>query len=542
MDWFRDRRERGRPRHPDVLTPAEWRVLEHLREGLSNPEIADRLGLSINTVRTHVASMLAKLDMPDRHALAEWTGRPATESTASRRLAALLPLDWIRTATTSAVAPAKALALTGVSIAGVAAVVIAMQAARGDAASMSGGLVAPDPLIGRVAYVHDGDLWIRDVPDGTPRRLVSDGAASNPRWSPSGEWILADRTVVAIDGSNQRDGTGCLAWSPAADQLACVVDAGALRIEDADGSRGKQFDVAGLVPGIDDVLRLIPFWGPDGSTVGWVIEAQSTDPGTPAGRYNGLWIANPDGTGARELISNRTYPEAGQLLFVDWRDDELLVHFNPSFSASILSDGLALHVVSESGGPPRLLHDTTLIREELFGGFSTTGLVALTDGGWRETWTNKRIAVVDPATGMSGVLTNSEQAALSPAWSPDGERIAYVAGPDIGRVGGGEEARLGAAQRRIWIMDADGAGATQLTAESDYRDERPLWAGEGEHILFARLNGDDQASLWLVSASGDAPVQVADISWPVEAGGARWFGFYGYIAWDAYFDWWSPEG
>lgn len=67
----------GRPRYPDVLTPAEWRVLEQIRGGKANAEIAVRLGVSINTVRYHVSNMLAKLEQPDRHALASWAGEPA---------------------------------------------------------------------------------------------------------------------------------------------------------------------------------------------------------------------------------------------------------------------------------------------------------------------------------------------------------------------------------------------------------------------------------------------------------------------------------
>ena len=59
---------RGRPRHPDILTPAEWRVAAELRRGSSNAEIAASLGISVNTVRTHVARVLAKLDLSNRRA------------------------------------------------------------------------------------------------------------------------------------------------------------------------------------------------------------------------------------------------------------------------------------------------------------------------------------------------------------------------------------------------------------------------------------------------------------------------------------------
>ena len=32
---------RGRPKHPDILTPAEWRVVNAVRHGMSNRLIAE---------------------------------------------------------------------------------------------------------------------------------------------------------------------------------------------------------------------------------------------------------------------------------------------------------------------------------------------------------------------------------------------------------------------------------------------------------------------------------------------------------------------
>lgn len=57
--------------HPNVtLRPREWQVLELLHDGESTAEIALRLGVAEVTVRTHVASLLRKLRVPDRRAAA----------------------------------------------------------------------------------------------------------------------------------------------------------------------------------------------------------------------------------------------------------------------------------------------------------------------------------------------------------------------------------------------------------------------------------------------------------------------------------------
>jgi DNA-binding NarL/FixJ family response regulator len=70
LDEFRGRsRRRGviaRRTPANSLSSREWEVLDLLREGLSTSEIAERLFISAATVRSHIASTLKKLRVPDR--------------------------------------------------------------------------------------------------------------------------------------------------------------------------------------------------------------------------------------------------------------------------------------------------------------------------------------------------------------------------------------------------------------------------------------------------------------------------------------------
>ncbi|MEV0428568.1 response regulator transcription factor [Micromonospora sp. NPDC050495] len=60
----------GTPRAVPGLTTREQEVLDLVGEGLSNPEIAERLHIGVTTVKTHITSLMAKTDSPNRVRLA----------------------------------------------------------------------------------------------------------------------------------------------------------------------------------------------------------------------------------------------------------------------------------------------------------------------------------------------------------------------------------------------------------------------------------------------------------------------------------------
>lgn len=68
----------GRSRHADSveqLTARELEVLQLAATGISNPQIASRLQISVNTVKAHIKSILDKLNLDNRTQLAAYATR-----------------------------------------------------------------------------------------------------------------------------------------------------------------------------------------------------------------------------------------------------------------------------------------------------------------------------------------------------------------------------------------------------------------------------------------------------------------------------------
>ncbi len=71
LDW---------PGKADGLTERESQVLVLVAEGLTNPEIATNLYLSVETVKSHVATIIRKLDLRNRVQAATYVARSSAFS------------------------------------------------------------------------------------------------------------------------------------------------------------------------------------------------------------------------------------------------------------------------------------------------------------------------------------------------------------------------------------------------------------------------------------------------------------------------------
>jgi two-component system, NarL family, response regulator DegU len=67
MAMLRETKRFARPTMADpIISPREEEVLQLVADGLSTPEVAEKLFISVKTVKNHLASIYEKLDTADR--------------------------------------------------------------------------------------------------------------------------------------------------------------------------------------------------------------------------------------------------------------------------------------------------------------------------------------------------------------------------------------------------------------------------------------------------------------------------------------------
>jgi Tol biopolymer transport system component len=93
-------------------------------------------------------------------------------------------------------------------------------------------------------------------------------------------------------------------------------------------------------------------------------------------------------------------------------------------------------------------------------------------------------------------LTSRPGDDLFPAWSPDGERIAFVADGDGGR--------------DVWVMRSIGGEARAL-APYDAPDGDPSWSPDGERIAFeSNREGGPTSDIFVMFADGSGVLRLTD--------------------------------
>lgn len=426
-------------------------------------------------------------------------------------------------------------------------------------------IAPPSPVpaaLGRVAHIRGGDLWITQLPEGPYQRLTIDGHNREPRWSTSGEWIAyrKDRTVliereVPCHEPLQQGEPPCketistfqqqmwlarrsgadqhvinhgftverLAWSPANDVMAYVTEGGSLQRLDAATNIELQLVLA---RGSNRVGAIA--WSPDGAQLAyeWISDEQN---GLGGSREEDIWVV--PATGGQTLRVTRAAQIAS---LAGWRDSGHLLMWQTPLRATRPQTGASLFSVAPprsgaSAPAPAAVISEPMLQIPDFLSVSPTDqhTVAATVGQQLATWTDKRVVA-------AGFESAADLAAITPAWSPDGRSLAYVAMPDAPSLALGEEAQAAMLARRIWVSTLATGASEALTQDPRFRDERPEWSRQGNQLLFARMSSEGQASLWLIPADGGAPALVVDELTPAPDP----IGTYGYVEWSQYYDWW----
>ena len=358
-------RRRGRPKHPDILTPREWEVLALLRDGLTNSQIGRRMGISLAGARYHVSEILGKLGLASRHDAAAW--QPTT-------------VPWWRTAALAFFAwPFKNL-WWGSSAKAAAAVAVAATAVV-FAVPEGFGLLVTDPEIG-------------PVPDYSNFSYVTAGGR------------------VRLTDDPARDAGG--SWSPDCSRIAFA--------SNREGSIGSHDDIYTMNADGTDVVNLTknpredsqPDWSPDGTRIAYAGKIQGN---------SDIFAMNADGTGQTNLtdapglnLTPAWSPDGKWILFTRYRSLTPEVYVMDSDGAG--KANLTRHEATDGWATWSPDGSKIAFASNRHGDWQADPL-------WLPTLGTGIYVMNADGTGITR-LTTSSSTDVEPRWSPDGQWLSFT--------------------------------------------------------------------------------------------------------------------
>ncbi|MDX1576883.1 MAG: PDZ domain-containing protein [Gemmatimonadota bacterium] len=431
------------------------------------------------------------------------------------------------------------------------AVIAAAAPARGHAQDGSDGqatLMLADPAVSadRVAFAYAGDLWIARHDGSEVRRLTShDGIETNPRFSPDGSSIAftgeydgnVDVFVVAAGGGVPER----LTWHPSPDRVQDFTPDGG-RVLFASGrnaytGRHNQFFTVSTEGGHPDQLP-IPHgfkatYSPDGSRIAYtpLYEAFNQWKNYRGGTATRIWIYDTEDHSVLQIPrpegrSNDTDPMwVGDLVYFrsDRNGEFNLFSFDPAseavvqltrhedfpvLSASAGAGRIAyeqagrIHLLDLSSGsseavPIAIATDLIEVRPRYASGERFIRDATLSPSGARAAFEFRGEIVTVPREkgDPRNVTASAEVHDRSPAWSPDGSRIAFFSDQ------GGEYG--------LHIVPQDGKGeARRFEIDGAGFYENPRWSPDGTKLSFT---DNARAVYWIDVETGELHRVGADV-------------------------------
>jgi len=272
-----------------------------------------------------------------------------------------------------------------------------------------------------------------------------------------------------------------------------------VHVADADGGRAYQ-----LTQG--DISSDAPQWSPDGERIAFVTKR--------SGKIQ-VWMIRVGGGEAWQLtdakggvVSFRWSPDGKDIAYVatdptteerekkaKQKDDARVV------DEQIKRDRLYVINVESLGGKRdgrRITEGDFHIHGEAGPGFdwSPDGkaiVFAHTPTSRADDWTKGDISIVEVGSGKVRTLVHTGRAELSPFYSPDGRRIAYVASDDP---------PTWAFDSPVYVVPAEGGTPRKLSDSFDHRPELLGWSADGQRLFF-RENRGTTTRLYVLPLDGE---------------------------------------
>jgi hypothetical protein len=365
------------------------------------------------------------------------------------------------------------------------------------------------PLVGgRLAFVDprpglDNRPFVVDL-ENDDVRVLGEQEVSLVSWSPSGEHLLARRSqheyvVYSVDGTeyeiSETIGSPPF-WAPAdalfgaTDWLAIPTADGGLRALAFPQGESRNILPAGSLAAYGPAHLL---WSSEGR-LAWSL---SMDQVAEAGELEQvLQVGSADGN--REIITWPLSDDARQTYYqlLDWvPGTPLLLAAQGKLANSLWSWAVPLATVNAETGEIRELDASMLLTPESHAWHPTQpGLLALAEGGGRYLTDPNRLALLDVISGELRPLTGEGMSVFEPAWSPDGQWLAYAAAPvPPDAQGDGPALERVLEGRAIYVLDPDTGESHALTDPGDAIDGWPSWSAGplgggtgGNYLLYTR--------------------------------------------------------